>query len=215
MIIPYWSISTHGLLFICRTKGELDTLGRRLLTAQIIAVICFILFPLRFEFVQQETNGFSGLLFAALTSFDRPFNQAPSLHIAILVILWVLYARIVPRWALWLLHPWYLLVGISVLTTYQHHFIDIPTGALLGLLCLWLWPDRGAAPLSIIHLTEDHRRLVLAGRYAAGALVVVILALWIGSAGLWLFWPAWSLLMVAANYAAFGPAASRRAPTGA
>jgi hypothetical protein len=28
----------------------------------------------------------------------------------------------------------------SVLTTYQHHFIDIPTGALLGVLCVWAWP---------------------------------------------------------------------------
>ena len=27
------------------------------------------------------------------------------------MILWVLYARHVPRWALWLLHPWFLLVG--------------------------------------------------------------------------------------------------------
>ena len=32
------------------------------------------------------------------SSFDKPFNQAPSLHIALLVILWVLYARHVPRW---------------------------------------------------------------------------------------------------------------------
>jgi hypothetical protein len=29
------------------------------------------------------------------------------------------------------------------MTTYQHHFIDIPTGFLLGLLCLWLWPREG------------------------------------------------------------------------
>src|SRR5207249_862911 len=84
----------------------------------------------------------------------QPFNQAPSLHIALLVILWVLYARHVPRWALWLLHPWFLLVGVSVLTTYQHHFIDIPTGALLGFLCLWLWPDRGPSPLATVAVTD-------------------------------------------------------------
>jgi len=205
-IIPYWSINLfYGVsFFVCRSKPELDTLGRRLLTAQIIAVACFILFPLRFDFVPPEADGLSRLLFAALTSFDRPFNQAPSLHIAILVILWNLYARVVPRWALWLLHLWMLLVGASVLTTYQHHFIDIPTGVLLGFFCLWLWPDRGPAPLSGIRWTDDRRRLVLAGRYGAGALGIAALGWWIGGTGLWLFWPAWSLVMVAANYAAIG-----------
>ena len=206
-IIPYWSINAfYGWsLFVCATKDELDTHGRRLLTAQLVAVACFILFPLRFTFAQPETHGVAGFLFAALTSFDKPFNQAPSLHIALLVILWVLYARHVPRWALWLLHPWFLLVGVSVLTTYQHHVIDIPTGALLGFLCLWLWPDRGPSPLSAFHVALDRRRLVLASRYGAGAAVIGALALIGGGAALWLLWPAISLAMVAANYAFFGP----------
>ena len=52
-IIPYWSINAfYGLsLFVCaERRAELDTHGRRLLTAQIVAVACFILFPLRFTF---------------------------------------------------------------------------------------------------------------------------------------------------------------------
>ena len=51
-IIPYWSIDAfYGLsLFVCANKAELDTHARRLLTAQIVAVTCFILFPLRFTF---------------------------------------------------------------------------------------------------------------------------------------------------------------------
>jgi len=205
-IIPYWSINAfYGIsFFLCRNKPELDTLGRRLFTAQIIAVACFILFPLRFGFVRPEVDGFPGVLFAALTSFDQPFNQAPSLHIALLVILWNFYAQVVPGWTLWLLYPWYLLVGTSVLTTYQHHFIDIPTGVLLGFVCLWLWPDRGPPALFGIRCTDDRRRVVLAGRYGAGALGIAGLGYWIGGTGLWLFWPAWSLAMVAANYAALG-----------
>ena len=215
-IIPYWSINAFygASLFVCETRDELDTHGRRLLTAQVIAVLCFILLPLHFTFTQPETDGLSGFLFAALTSFDQPFNQAPSLHIALLVILWVLYARHLPRWALWLLHPWFFLVGTSVLTTYQHHVIDIPTGALLGLFCLWLWPDRGPSPISVFALARDPRRRQLAIRYGAGALVCFIAALLIGRSGWWLFWPAVALALVAANYAAFGAAGFQKQADG-
>jgi hypothetical protein len=215
-IIPYWSINAfYGLsFFVCTTRDELDTHGRRLLTAQVVAVLCFILVPLRFTFAQPETDGLPGFLFAALTSFDQPFNQAPSLHIALLVVLWVLYARHVPRWALWLLHPWLALVGVSVLTTYQHHVIDIPTGALLGLFCLWLWPDRGPSPISVFAFTSDPRRRALAIRYAAGALVIASAALLAGRAGWWLFWPSIVLALVAANYAFFGAAGFQKGPDG-
>jgi membrane-associated phospholipid phosphatase len=205
-IIPYWSINAfYGIsLLVCGTRDELDTHARRLLTAQVIAVTCFILFPLRFTFTQPETDGISGFLFAALTSFDKPFNQAPSLHIALLVILWVLYARHLPRWARLVLHPWFALVGVSVLTTYQHHFIDIPTGALLGFFCLWLWPDRGQSPVALFAITRDPKRRSLALRYLAGAAVMAIVAALGGGLWLWLLWPAVSLALIAANYAVFG-----------
>ena len=81
-----------------RTRGELDTHGRRLLTAQLVAVACFFSFPLRFSF---ERPGDRRRLRRAVRRARRlrqPFNQAPSLHIALLVILWALYARQLPRW---------------------------------------------------------------------------------------------------------------------
>src|SRR5262249_10316347 len=111
-IVPYWSIDAfYGLsLLLARTKDELDTHARRLLTAQIVAVACFVLFPLRLAFGRPETTGLAGFLFDSLTSFDQPFNQAPSLHIALLVILWAFYARLVPRWARWPMPGWACLV---------------------------------------------------------------------------------------------------------
>jgi membrane-associated phospholipid phosphatase len=148
-IIPYWSIDVfYGLsVFVCRTKDELDIVVRRLLTAQIVAVTCFLLFPLQYAFARPATHGLPHLLFVALTRVDRPFNQAPSLHIALLVILWCLYRKHVPRFARWPLHAWSALIGVSVLTTYQHHFFDVPTGALLGLFCVRLWPEGRQAVL--------------------------------------------------------------------
>jgi membrane-associated phospholipid phosphatase len=205
-IVPYWSIDAfYGLsLFACSTKIELDRHGRRLLTAQILAVACFILFPLQFTFTRPVVTGFLGSMYEVLASFDRPFNQAPSLHIALLIILWDLYPRHLPRWATWTLHTWFALVGLSVLTTYQHHFIDVPTGALLGFVCLWLWPEHGANPLRRAEFARNGKRWTIAACYAAGSTAIAVFGSWIGGAGLWLFWPAISLTLVAANYAWFG-----------
>lgn len=205
-IVPYWTINAFyaASLFLCRDRGELGRHARRLLTAQVIAVACFLLFPLTITFERPETNGLPGMMFAALTRFDQPYNQAPSLHIALLVILWDLYRRILPKAWLPVLHAWSLLIGVSVLTTYQHHFIDIPTGALLGWCCVWLWPLRGATPIAAAQLTADPRRRLLALRYALAATVVFLLALGLGGAALWLAWGAVSLLFVAANYAWLG-----------
>jgi protein-tyrosine phosphatase/membrane-associated phospholipid phosphatase len=215
-IIPYWSINVfYGLsFFACASRAELDIHIRRLLTAQVVAVACFILFPLTVTFPQPETQGLPAVLFDALRSFDQPFNQAPSLHIALLVILWPLYAKHVPRSLQWPLHSWFVLIGISVLTTYQHHFIDIPTGALLGLFCLWMWPERGRGPIAAAAFATDRRRLVIGLRYLVASALVAAIAFWTGGTGLWLLWPAVSLGLVAANYALIGPAGFQKDANG-
>ena len=207
-IVPYWSINLfYGLsLFLCRTRDELHAHGRRLLTAQLVAVSCFLLFPLGVTFTRPPTDGVPGLFFTALTSFDKPYNQAPSLHIALLIVLWDLYRRLLPKPWHWLLHGWSWLIAISVLTTYQHHFIDIPTGALLGLVCLWLWPLEGPSPLRGARITGDPRRRRLALRYALGAALCFALAAWLGGIALWWCWPGAALVLVALNYAVFGAA---------
>jgi protein-tyrosine phosphatase/membrane-associated phospholipid phosphatase len=207
-ILPYWSIDAlYGLsFFVCTSRAEVDLHGKRLLTAQLGAVICFILFPLRFAFARPAPGGLAGDLFDALMSFDRPFNQAPSLHIALLVILWALYARHVPHWARWPLHLWFAVIGASVLTTYQHHFIDVPTGALLGFFCLWLWPDGAPSPIAGAAFASDGKRRRLALAYAAAAAVLAGLALASGGAGLWLLWGTVALALVAANYGLLGAA---------
>ena len=216
-IIPYWSINAfYGLsLFVCATRSELDVHVRRLLTAQVVAVAFFLVLPLSFSFDRPELpGGFAGFLFAALGAFDKPFNQAPSLHIALLVILWDLYARYLPRIVRPLLHAWFVLVGISVLTTYQHHFIDVPTGALLGFLALWLWPNESESAVAGARLTSDRKRRVLAIRYGVGAAALAAIAMMLGGLWLLLWWPAASLLLVAASYAALGPAGFQKRPDG-
>ena len=207
-IFPYWSVNVfYGLsLLLARTRHELDRHGARLLTAQVVAVGCFIAWPLAFSFGQPAAEGAAGWLFAALRGFDKPFNQAPSLHIALTVILWDLYRRrLPPGWPQGLLHLWALAICGSVLTTWQHHFIDLPTGALLGVLCVWAWPlERRAAMWRIWRTARDPLRWRLALRYAVGALLVALVAQWLGGVALWLWWVSVALLLVALNYAGFG-----------
>jgi protein-tyrosine phosphatase/membrane-associated phospholipid phosphatase len=214
-IVPYWSIDLfYGVsLLVCATRSELFTHAMRLVAAQVISVVCFLAFPLAFSFARPQVYGLFGWMFDVLAGFDKPFNQAPSLHIALLIVLWVLYARHVSGLARWILHLWFALIGVSVLTTYQHHFIDLPTGLWVGLLCLWLFPDEDSA-LRGAAIARDPQRLRLATRYALGAVALAVAALWAGGWALWLLWVAGSLALVAVNYAFLGEAGFQKQPDG-
>lgn len=215
-IVPYWSIDLlYGFsLLLPNTRHELKQHALRLLSAQLIAVSCFLIWPLRFTFERPELDGVFGWLFAVLAGFDKPFNQAPSLHIALLVILWVMYQRHTQGVWRWLVHGWFALIGVSVLTTYQHHFIDLPTGALAGWICVWLWPVEHPSPLLNASLTRDRKRWRLGVRYGLGALVLAVLAFVMGGAWLWLLWPAVSLALIKANYFVLGAAGFQKRADG-
>ena len=202
-ILPYWSIDLfYGLsLLICRSRVELARHARRLLTAQALCITGFMLFPLRFTTPRPHVEGWAGSFFDALAGFDLPFNQAPSLHIALLMILWDFYRRRLHGWRKGALNAWSLLIAVSVLTTYQHHFVDLPTGVLAGALCMWLWPLDGERPLWQWSAAPARRRLAFI--YGGGAFALALLA-GIGRAWWWLYWPAASLALVALCYAALG-----------
>ena len=198
-IVPYWSVDLFYAIsfFICTTRAELFTHAKRLLAAQVISVSFFLLLPLRFTFERPPIEGFFGQLFAALMEFDKPFNQAPSLHISLLLILWLRFAAHLPKWGRLLLHVWFALIFLSVLTTWQHHFIDVPTGFAAGAFCIALFPDRPG------ERQRDPRRFRLAAFYGMGALFFGSVA-WLAGGEhplwLWIFWPATSLLLVAVIY---------------
>lgn len=219
-ILPYWTIDLlYGLsLLVCTTRRELETHVRRLLTAQVIAIACFVAVPLRFSFPHPATDGVWGDMFAVLAGFDRPFNQLPSLHIALAVILWAIYARRLSGVARIAMETWLALICVSVLTTYQHHFIDIPTGLLLGAVCLWAWPfaedGDGRSITTQWRWTRDPHRRRIAAIYAAGALLLGAAAVHAGGAALWLLWGSVSLLLVALAYAAIGAGAFQKSADG-
>lgn len=209
-IVPYWSINAFYALslFVNDTPTEVSRLARRYLTAQIVAVACFLAFPLQAIFVRPETSGLPGFMFDVLGGFDKPFNQAPSLHIALLVIIWDHWRARLNGAVRVVWHVWSLLIGISVMTTWQHHVIDIPTGALLGLFALWLFPPGKASPLSTFQFTGNQRARRLALAYAVGAvafLVIAVVKVRSSGAGLLWLWPSLSLALVAIGYVGAGP----------
>ncbi|GJG98645.1 phosphatase PAP2 family protein [Cupriavidus pauculus] len=233
-IIPYWSIDLLYAIsfFLWRTREGLLAHVKRLLAAQLISVACFIAFPLRFAFERPATDGWPGHLFTLLGGFDKPFNQAPSLHISLLVILWVAYAMHLSRRWRWGLHAWFALIGISVLTTYQHHLIDIPTGWLVGWLCVFAFPlpaalaapEHAQLAVGVAAASPDPRTRTLARRYGAGAGLAWLLSLavlpWSVTAWLLITWVALALLCVALVYRSgrperFGKADDGRMPMAA
>lgn len=218
-IIPYWSINAFYALslFVNDTVEDVGRLARRYLIAQVVAVACFIAFPLQATFVRPETHGLPGFMFDVLGGFDKPFNQAPSLHIALLVIIWDHWRGRLRGAGLAAWHVWSLLIGLSVLTTWQHHAIDIPTGALLGLFALWLFPAGGRSPLAGFRRTDDPKAWRLATYYAAGGtgfLALTVLPTRDSGAGLLLLWPALALAIVSLAYAGAGTGAFQKRADG-
>ena len=208
-IVPYWSLNLLYALgfFLCRDAGELARYVTQLLAAQMIATLFFIAFPLQISWEKPAVWGLSGFLFSSLAAFDLPFNQAPSLHIILCVVVGAFYLR--KARAVWLkaaLVAWFALIGLSVLTTYQHHFIDIPTGLAAGCLVLLIRPLEGA-PLSFAIAREPARY-----KWAALYLGLAFLTLFAAILGakfwsawmLWLPWASLSFALVACGYAFLG-----------
>lgn len=137
-LVPYLSIFGFFALsfFVGREREALDRHIAALALDLVVSISCFAAFPLRFGFERPEVDGLLGSLFQLLNAVDLPYNRAPSLHISVLVILWARFAPLATGWQRGLLQLWFGLIGISVLTTWQHHVIDVAAGAAVGLLCL-------------------------------------------------------------------------------
>jgi membrane-associated phospholipid phosphatase len=143
-ILLYMSIDLLYLVspFLCRTRQELRIYALRFIAVTVVSVIAFLLFPLRFGAARPEVSGVPGVLFQALGYVDRPFNQAPSLHIGLLVVLWSCYRTHCPPAWRWLLNLIAVGIAYSVLTTWQHHFLDVPSGLLVGVVACLLIRQR-------------------------------------------------------------------------
>ena len=154
-VVPYLSvIAFYALSFFVGDRAARDRHAARILVDLALSLGCYALFPLRFMFERPLPEGVCGVLFQLLGACDLPYNRAPSLHISMLLILWLRLTPFVPARCRALLHGWLALIGVSVLTTYQHHLIDIPAGLAVGALSVILTSPRAAAWLAAL---RSHR----------------------------------------------------------
>lgn len=160
-IIPYGSVLAFfvGSFFLCRSRAELSCHTARLVTVLLVSVACFVMWPQRFVFERPVVEGVLGTLFQLLTAVDLPYNRTPSLHISVLVILGALFARHTHGCMRALVYAWFALIGGSVLTTYQHHIIDVPAGLIAGGFCVWLFPQSAQPRFATLSLSFGTPRL--------------------------------------------------------
>jgi hypothetical protein len=151
-IVPYLSLIAFfaAAFYLCRTRAELTCLAARLLAVLALSLACYALWPLQVTFDKPATTGVPGLLFDLLHAFDLPYNRAPSLHISVAVILWVALAQRLQGALRAALAGWFVLIGISVLTTYQHHVIDVPAGFVAGCVSVRTFSIAGLTGLRVL-----------------------------------------------------------------
>ncbi len=196
LVVPYWTLDLFfcGAFFLCATRAELRLLTTRLIVVVLATAIFFLLFPMKFGWERPEPSGWTAPLFRALYANDLPFNLAPSLHISLRSIVWVAYAGHLRGWLRTVVKVWFVLIGISTLLLWQHHFLDVVGGFLMGWLIKAIIP---ATPRRVEPATPAHRRMAL----RIGALAVVFSAIALcGGGWLWFGWPAVACGIVALAY---------------
>ena len=200
-IVPYMSSDVMFVIafFFPYTRLELRVLSARILFIIAIASMVFVLFPLQFSFAKPPIENFN-LLFSMLEA-DLPYNQLPSLHIAFAVVLWASMRKHFKSKVLKILTAfWLWLIAVSTLVVYQHHFIDLPTGAFLGVLALLMIKEDQYSLLS--HGFTTPRALKMAIYYIIAATIFMILAFVFSSFLSWVcLWIFISLFCVSIIYA--------------
>ena len=171
MIVPYMSIDLCFVAapFLCRNTVQLKSLARRITFAILAAGVCFLLLPLRCEYVKPEIDGWLGVVFRTFCSLDQPYNLLPSLHITLTVILLDVYVRRTQRLVRTAVYGWFGLIAASTVLTYQHHVVDVVGGFVLAAICFYLFPEPAAR-------VPTHTNSRVGLYYASGALALLALA---------------------------------------
>jgi len=193
-IIPYMSSDVMFCIafLLPQSRLELRILALRVLFIVALSVLIFTLFPLQFGFDKPHGDEYQWLF--GILSADLPYNQLPSLHISFATVLWMsMRAHLKNVFLKYGVALWLWLIALSTLLVYQHHFIDLPTGALMGALAIAL-----IRPNNRLLEKFTTPRSLKVGLYYLGAAVLFLVAAFAYHSliALWLFFSMASVSIV-------------------
>jgi membrane-associated phospholipid phosphatase len=120
---------------------------RRGLVVVAVSLVIFVLLPTKTapHRITDVGSGPTADLYRSMAQADGPAaNAAPSLHVSLTCLLAWALLRDFPRWRAVIVVS-VGVVWLSTLLTWQHHLIDVLTGALLGsLAAVWPRPGKGS-----------------------------------------------------------------------
>ena len=199
MIVPYMSVDLlFGFSFLLvKNRDEIQRHSLRLGFTIALSVLLFLLFPLVCSLEKPIVEGWTKAIFVGLSA-DLPYNQLPSLHVSLSMVVGYIYFIHLKGFWRWFSVFWFVLIVLSTLYVYQHHFIDLPTGFIVGLLAFYVVPVRGKSWIKLNFVSPKH--LHIAFRYLIGSIIFTVLAFKF-SGFAWLSgWVAISFLFVASLY---------------
>ncbi|WP_455820138.1 phosphatase PAP2 family protein [Pseudomonas cerasi] len=137
LYLSFFLLIPAGYLF-CRPEKLRWLTGSMIFTALVCGTV-YLLWPTTLVYPVDSGQGLSSHLLAQLVAADSTQNCLPSLHMALsLLAVWALYQP-EHRWRNGLFILWGALIALSILQLRRHLFIDLVSGALVALICGWIW----------------------------------------------------------------------------
>ena len=147
-MLPYMTTQVFFLatIFLEKNESSLKLLIKRAAFLIAVSTALFVIFPMKFYFPKPEVdNQILKSFFYILGKIDSSFNQCPSLHVSFAFLSAEVYCREVKsKFLKSFFGIWGLLLAISVLFVYQHHFIDFVGGTLIFLITCIIFPRKKA-----------------------------------------------------------------------
>jgi protein-tyrosine phosphatase len=210
LIVPYMSIDLLFFLaaFLCRDERELHVFAQRVVFSILVAAAFFLLLPLRLAWPQRPLVGgwFGDFVEQSCTApflMEYPHNLFPAMHITLCLILADLYGRHTRGIVRVFSHTWFSLIGLSTVSAWQHHLVDVAGAIVLAGFAFYLYRE-SAVRLPVVPNVR------IGCYYAAGAAGVLAMAPAVWPWGVFLLWPVAGLGIVAAAYFGLGPGIFRK-----